>query len=85
MGRAGGFASAAHRANVANMRAAAAHRRVLTRKVVGGATRIVVATATGLAVGHIVGKGLGKPSTTVKLYNIDKQLRGRKFMPPGPS
>lgn len=49
-GRAGGFASAAHRANVSNKRTAAAHRRALVRK--------------GVKVGVAVGVGIGLAAAT---------------------
>lgn len=63
VGRAGGFASAAHRANVANSRAAARRRKALVRT----GTKV----AAGAAAGYVINK------TVTKLANgVTKQLSG---------
>lgn len=50
-GRAGGFASAAHRANVANSRAAKARRRALARKGVRVASTAATVGAAAVIAG----------------------------------
>lgn len=72
-GRAGGFASAAHRANVANKRATTARRKALTKKGVqiAGATLIIAGAArAGRKGGAPLGKTLVKGAKNVAAGRI---------------
>jgi hypothetical protein len=78
-GRAGGFASAAHRANVAGMRAAKAHRQALVRKGVK-----VAAASAAIGGATVLGSRLGSPTkTTNKGSLIATIAKGAKTVAAG--
>jgi glutamate synthase domain-containing protein 3 len=70
-GRAGGFANASHRANVANKRAAKAHRNALVRKGV----KIAATGAAGAAVGAVARRGVKKSNTGQTLGDVAGTIR----------
>ena|SRR5690348_7890227 len=70
-GRAGGFANAAHRANVASARAAKSHRQALVRKGV----KTAVTGAVGVGVGAAVRRGVKTSPTGTTLGDVAGTIR----------
>jgi hypothetical protein len=70
-GRAGGFANATHRANVANSRKASARKNALVRKGV----KVAATGAAGAAIGAVARRGVKKSPTGTTLGDVAGTIR----------